>query len=148
MALSGAAGGTLSGGVLSRLSPQASLAARMAGGVTGGLVSGGTHAAMNVMQGWPWHEGVGTAVAVGLATGLVDGTMDYYGDRFMAARGTGNADCTGNSFVAGTLVATLARQPARKRSASDAGTNRLDRRPPLSFQLPHWTSPAFQADGR
>jgi RHS repeat-associated protein len=93
LALSGAAAGAVSGGVLGRLSPTASLATRMAaGGATGGLVSGGTHAAMNVMQGRPWHEGVGTAVAVGLATGLVDGAADHYvGRRIQARHGKGRS---------------------------------------------------------
>jgi hypothetical protein len=47
------------------------------GGLVGGAASGGTHVAMNVAGGRPWHEGLGQAIAIGVTTGAVDGFTDY-----------------------------------------------------------------------
>ena len=78
-ALVGAAGGAAAGDLTGKLLPANAgpLTKAAVGGLTGGVVSGGTHVALNVASGRPWNEGLGQAVAVGAATGLVDAFTDY-----------------------------------------------------------------------
>ncbi|MCP4424118.1 MAG: hypothetical protein GY803_06480, partial [Chloroflexi bacterium] len=83
----GALGGAAGGAVLGRLSPNAGLWTKMAAsGGAGATISGGSQVAINVATGRPWDEGLGTAVAVGLATGIAEAGVEHYGDGYLTRR--------------------------------------------------------------
>ncbi len=112
MAVVGAAGGMVSGWLGSMLAPNAPLWQKVGlGGFSGALVSGGTQIALNLASGRPWNEGLGTAVAIGLTTGVAGELVGHYAQKLVETNQRAAqqvAEAGKCSFSADTLVATEA----------------------------------------